>query len=37
LKGLIAKVAAGRAVIVDPSQAVARRVKAVLEERGICA
>ena len=37
LKGLIAKVAAGRAVIVDPSEAVARRVKAVLEERGICA
>jgi glutamate racemase len=37
LKGLIAKVAAGRAVIVDPSEAVARRVKAVLEERGISA
>ena len=37
LKGLIAKVSAGRAVIVDPSEAVARRVKAVLEERGICA
>ena len=37
LKGLIAKVAAGCAVIVDPSEAVARRVKAVLEERGILA
>lgn len=37
LKGLIAKVAAGRAEIVDPSEAVARRVKAVLEERGISA
>lgn len=37
LKGLIGKVAAGRAEIVDPSEAVARRVKAVLEERGISA
>jgi glutamate racemase len=37
LKGLIAKIAAGRAVIVDPSEAVARRVKAVLEERGLLA
>lgn len=37
LKSLIAKVAAGRAVIVDPSEAVARRIKAVLEERGISA
>lgn len=35
LKELIAKVAAGRAVIVDPSEAVARRVRAVLEERGL--
>ena len=37
LKELIAKAAAGRAVIVDPSEAVARRVKAVLEERGLLA
>lgn len=37
LKHLIAKVADGRAEIVDPSEAVARRVKAVLEERGISA
>jgi glutamate racemase len=35
LKELISKVAGGRAVIVDPSEAVARRVKAVLEERGL--
>lgn len=35
LKELIAKVADGRAEIVDPSDAVARRVKAVLEERGL--
>jgi glutamate racemase len=34
---LIAKVVAGRAEIVDPSEAVARRVKAVLEERGLIA
>ena len=37
LKDLIAKVVDGRAEIVDPSDAVARRVKAVLEERGILA
>jgi glutamate racemase len=37
LKELIAKVAGGRAEIVDSSDAVARRVKAVLEERGISA
>jgi glutamate racemase len=37
LKQLIAKVVAGRAEIVDPSEAVARRVKAVLEERGLIA
>lgn len=37
LRGLIAKVVSGRAEIVDPSEAVARRVKAVLEERGISA
>lgn len=35
LKHLIAAVAAGRAEIVDPSEAVARRAKAVLEERGL--
>jgi len=37
LKPLIEKVVAGRAAVVDPSRAVARRAKAVLEERGLLA
>lgn len=34
LKALIAEIAAGRAEIIDPSDAVARRIKDVLDERG---
>ena len=37
LKRLIEKVAAGRAAVIDPSEAVARRAKAVLEDRGLAA
>ena len=37
LKHLIEKAAAGRAAVVDPSKAVARRAKAVLEARGLLA
>lgn len=37
LKGLIEKVAAGRAEIVDPSDAVARRIRTVLSEVRRCA
>ncbi len=37
LKGLMEKVAAGRAEIVDPSDAVARRIRAVLSEVRSCA
>ena len=37
LKGLMEKVAAGRAEIVDPSDAVARRIRTVLSEVRACA
>lgn len=35
LKPVIERIAAGRAKVIDPSPAVARRVKSVLEERGL--
>lgn len=35
LKALIEKVAAGRAAVIDPSEAVARQAKRVLERRGL--